>query len=86
MSGGAFDYQQYHIGEIADRIEAELSDPEAASQMRAETIEQFSEAVRVLRRAEVYAQRIDWLLSGDDGEDTFHSRLAEDLAALEAKR
>jgi hypothetical protein len=32
--------------------------------------------------AEIYAQRIDWLLSGDDGEDSFRKRLKEDLERL----
>lgn len=36
--------------------------------------------------AQVYAQRIDWLLSGDDGEDNFHLRLKEDLANLKSKK
>lgn len=44
-----------------------------------EVIEKFKEAVKLLRRAEVYAHRIDWLLSGDDGEETFLKRLEEDL-------
>ena len=26
-----------------------------------------------------YTQRIDWLVSGDDGEDSFHSRLKKEL-------
>ena len=47
------------------------------------TIERFKEAVKVLRQAEVYAQRIDWLLSGDDGEESFHRRLEEELKKLE---
>ena len=29
--------------------------------------------------------RIDWLVSGDDGEDTFHARWKEDMAALDRK-
>ena len=33
----------------------------------------------LLRKAEVYAQRIDLLLSGDDSEERFHERLKEDL-------
>ena len=32
-----------------------------------------------MRAAAIYAQRIDWLVSGDDGEETFHQRLAEEL-------
>lgn len=35
-----------------------------------------------MKQAEVYAQRIDWLLSGDDGEESFHERLKEDLDKL----
>ena len=47
-----------------------------------ETIRQFKEAIRLLNIAGVYAQRIDWFLSGDDGEETFHERLKEDLSKL----
>lgn len=50
-----------------------------------ETIREFKKAVRLLKQAEVYAQRIDWLLSGDDGEETFHKRLKENLEALKTK-
>ena len=38
--------------------------------------------VEKLKEAYVYAQRIDWLLSGDDGEETFIERLKEDLDKL----
>lgn len=47
-----------------------------------ETLSEFRKAVEVLKKAEVYAQRIDWLLSGDDGENSFHKRLKEDLNKL----
>ena len=50
------------------------------------TIGRFKEAVKVLRLAEVYAQRIDWLLSCDDDEESFHSRLEEELKKLEEKK
>ena len=33
----------------------------------------------------IYAQRIDWMLSGDDGEDDLVERLAEELAELKRK-
>ena len=36
----------------------------------------------MIRVAEIYAQRADWLLSGDDGEEEFHERLKEDLEGL----
>jgi len=43
----------------------------------------FEEAIKVLKKAEVYAQRIDWYLSGDDGEESFLKRLKEDLSKLD---
>lgn len=47
-----------------------------------EVIEKFKEGVEVIKKAQIYAQRIDWLLSGDDGEDSFLIRLEEDLKEL----
>jgi hypothetical protein len=47
-----------------------------------EVVEKLKEAVIVLRKAAVYAQRVDWLLSGDDGEETFLERLKKDLEEL----
>ena len=50
---------------------------------RDEIIEEFKKGYEMLRKAEIYAQRIDWYLAGDDGEDSFMKRLKEDLDALE---
>jgi len=47
-----------------------------------ETIERFREAVRIVKLAEIYIQRVDWFLSSDDGEESFHRRLKEDLDKL----
>lgn len=47
-----------------------------------EVIEQFKIAVQKLREAQVYAHRVDWLLSSDDGEESFLRRLKEDLKKL----
>lgn len=46
------------------------------------TIEKFREAAITLERARIMAQRIDWLVSGDDGEETFHERWNEDLEKI----
>jgi hypothetical protein len=48
-----------------------------------ETIKEFRNAIDILRRAEIYAQRVDYLISGDDGEESFHSRLKEELKKYE---
>jgi hypothetical protein len=47
-----------------------------------EVIEKMKEGIEVLKRAQIYAQRIDWLLSGDDGEESFLRRLDEELNEL----
>lgn len=107
MSGGAFDYRQYYIDDIADHIEDIIRKNKVEKSMEDlehwdydengkvyddsryyyyyddETIERFKEAVKVLRKAAVYAQRVDWLLSGDDDEKYFHERLEEELKKLE---
>jgi hypothetical protein len=48
-----------------------------------EVIEKMKEGIEILKRAQIYAHRIDWLLSGDDGEESFLKRLEEDLKELE---
>lgn len=47
-----------------------------------EVIEKMKEGIEVLKRAQIYAHRIDWLLSGDDGEESFLKRLEEELNEL----
>jgi hypothetical protein len=47
-----------------------------------EVIEKMKEAVKALKIAQIYAQRVDWLLSGDDGEESFLKRLEEELNEL----
>lgn len=48
-----------------------------------ETIETMKEAYRQIRIAEIYATRMDWMMSGDDGEDDLQERLNEDLETFE---
>jgi hypothetical protein len=47
--------------------------------------EKFREAIEILKKAEIYAQRVDYYLSGDDGEDSFLERLEDDLNRLQNK-
>ena len=88
MSGGHFDYQQYRMNDIATEIENLIKNNEKedewghANNYSEETIVEFKKGVELLKRAQVYAQRIDWLVSGDDGEECFHRRLKEDLEEL----
>jgi hypothetical protein len=88
MSGGSFDYQQSRINDIADEMEYQINRNGETTEYgyrieySPETIQEFQNAVYQLRKAFVYAQRVDWLLAGDDCEQDFHERLAEELTAL----
>ena len=42
----------------------------------------FKEAIEILKKAEIYTQRIDWYLSGDYGEDSLVSSLKSELELL----
>lgn len=92
MSGGYFNYDQYKIGYIADEVEQLIINNNSDEldewgykkhcSFEENTIEEFKRALHTLRVAQIYAQRIDWLASGDDGEDSFHRRLNEELREL----
>ena len=43
----------------------------------------MKEAYRQIRIAEIYATRVDWMMSGDDSEESFRERVKEDLAEFE---
>lgn len=91
MSGGHFDYMQYQIDIIYDGIKQLIinnKEPDEWGYTRnysEETIEEFKKALDLLAKAAVYAQRIDWLVSGDDSEKAFHVRLKEELENLKTK-
>ena len=95
MSGGFFQYQQFRLGEIQDGIERVIAknvDGETSRRLdeegewhysfSEETLNEFRNGIQALKKAFVYAHRIDWLLSGDDGEETFHERLKKELEEL----
>ena len=89
MSGGHFHYKQWEIANIADEVEQLIiiNDSEEldccgdrkGSHFNPETIEEFKKGLILLRQAYVYAQRIAWLVSGDDGEDSFQRLLKFEL-------
>lgn len=89
MSGGHFNYQQHRIRDILENIEEliisnndttlnEWGYP-VGNQFSQEVMEEFKKACFYLKRAYIYAHRIDWLVSGDDGEESFLKRLKIEL-------
>jgi hypothetical protein len=84
MSGGHFGYAQYKIDQIADQIsEVIRRNDESPFPYRPEVVQRLIEAVNALEVAFVYAQRVDFLICGDDNEENFERRLLEDLADVD---
>ena len=93
MSGGHFQYRQYEIGQIAADIEEIIisNDDETKDEygcvkgygFSPEVIAELKKCRLILLQAEVYVQRIDWLVSGDSGEESFLQRLADELSKIE---
>lgn len=79
MSGGHFDYVQYRFTDPISSIKNEIEYGEWTE----ETKQRFQEGIKALEIAATYLHRIDWLISGDDGEETFHIRLTQDMKELE---
>ena len=83
MSGGHFDYKQYGLQEVADTLIGDIARCKVKTSWREaydeQVIERMEDGLKAIVEAAVYMNRIDWLLSGDDGEDTFLRRLREDL-------
>jgi predicted nucleotidyltransferase len=82
MSGGYFEYNQYKLEVMAEEIESFIENNnkshtniygeiKEAHNLDSETIEKFKETAYNLRRTRDMVQRIDWLLSSDDSEDSF---------------
>ena len=82
MSGGQFNYEQFRISNIEDGIERliKTNNRDDGFHFNDEVIEKFTEALEYLRIARIMANRIDWLVSGDDSEETFFERLNEEVA------
>lgn len=76
MSGGHFDYLQYHMEDIAIEIDEliDKNDSDDGYHYPPHIIERFAEASHTIKQALEMVQRVDWLVSGDDGEESFMSR------------
>jgi len=92
MSGGHFGYNQFELGNIADTIQEIIHNNDSEEINRygdtigrgysAETLAEFRDAISHLRLAQIYAHEVDWLLSGDTGEERFRERLNNEIKSL----
>jgi hypothetical protein len=90
MSGGYFDYKQFHIEQTVEELKEILDNINSDKYDFIEDKERFTktlkDAIEINEKAKIYIQRIDWFLSGDDGEENFYSRLNEELQELYNKK
>jgi hypothetical protein len=101
MSGGSFEYKEYQIEYIADEIEAIIKkngrkkEPNEKESWDEEThhhkyhpqvISELKKGVEILRKAHIYAHEIDWLISGDTGEESFLENLKEKLEDIQRSK
>jgi hypothetical protein len=82
MSGGFFNHQQFSINDIKEEIEDLIDNKDIINEYSEQTLDEFKNAIKLLNKSYIYAQRIDWLISGDDSEESFHERLNEELSGL----
>lgn len=76
---GTYDYHGYISSVNYKEYYEKYPDEKFFHAYSDEVVEEFKKAVQHLGVAYVYAQRIDWLVSGDDGEESFMERLKDDL-------
>ena len=89
MSGGYFDYAQFRFGEIVESIRSEIANNDSTEKddwgydkgchFPSDIIAKFKETADTVERAEKMVTRVDWLLSGDDGENTFRNRWKKEV-------
>jgi hypothetical protein len=83
VSGGHFDYNDWHIDQIADIIECDIIT--SRQNLSPETINKLIECYNSLKLLSKRVHRADWLLSGDDGEDSFADFWEQDAEIAETE-
>lgn len=86
MSGGRFNYKQYNLSDMAEEIQRTI-DTQGTEDEYGDTyatipddiIKKMKETIWECRMCENMLQRVDWFLSGDDGEDSFRERWDQEV-------
>lgn len=82
MSGGSLNY--WNADEPIEEIKKRLMFGKGKYSI--ETLQVMQNAIKAMRKAEIYSHRLEWYFSGDDGEESLHKNLAEDLKQLEIEK
>jgi hypothetical protein len=83
MSGGSFDYNCFRISQFAADLAAmiEENDSEGGEEFSLETIGTLRKCQAIIALAGELAHHIEWLYSGDHGEETFMRLANKDLGS-----
>ena len=92
MSGGYFEYQQFRLHDMVQSINeliarnddksVDLWGNPCGAQYSPQTLDKFKHATHMAKITEAMLTRVDWLVSGDDDEDSFHRRWDEELGKV----
>jgi hypothetical protein len=82
MSGGAFDYNCFRISQFAEELKNRIDENHHEINGRAyhynlETITLLNHCQKAIELAGELAHEVEWLYSGDIGEETFKKRFNE---------
>lgn len=96
MSGGAFDYKQHTLQDLIDDMNTliERLDKEPIDSFECNSLKNFvknpddlknkiRENIGYLKRAFLFTNSLDWLISGDDGEEKFYEKLDVEMKKIE---
>jgi hypothetical protein len=89
MSGGHFNYVQFNFRDAAEEIDSLIKNNDSTEtdkhgwpisyEIPDDIIERMKEASHTIKQASEMLQRVDWYISGDDGEESFHRRWKEEV-------
>lgn len=74
MSGGYFDHSERNFLDVAEQIIEYVEDNQISGldeRFSPEVLERLREAVQVMKMAAIYHKHVDYLFSGDYGEESF---------------
>jgi hypothetical protein len=96
MSGGHYNYKCFEVSQFADMVEMDIKTRSTSREVRhspeyVETIDALPKALRdkmqvfvdVMRKCAEMAKDIEWMMSGDTGEEGTVDSLRKSLAEVE---
>lgn len=81
MSGGSMNYFSFAFDEPLAIISKEIK--WGKKKWSPKVLSEFQKALKYLKIAQAYSHDVEWLLSGDYGDDSFLESIKEELEELE---